>query len=268
MNKYKLGNEICKLRENKGMTQGELAAELDVTDKAVSKWENGQAIPRIDKFELLADALDTSVEYLLAVSKDNSSIIFIENNYATVLHLEIEGQPISIGEEGKWVEINPNGFTMKIQGDFDLDFIDDMVKEESSLKDKLLLKVGKKAVESISSMALIANCTYVFRNIADGETINIKNNTITYDTRLAVFRQFAIMYPDIEIKTGSVELIKATASNKKQYITSFRREAVWSDLGLGFIWMILEAPFINMYLNHLCKDEVIKKRILKNKKRD
>ena len=265
MNKYKLGNEICRLRESRGLTQNELAKALEVTDKAVSKWENGQAIPRMDKFELLSEALGTSIEYLIAVAKDNSSVVFIENDYATTLHLDIDGQPVSIGEDGKWVEVNPNGFTMKIKGDFDFDFIDDMVKEENSLKDKLLLKVGKKAVESISSMALIANCTYIFRNVADGENINIKNNTITYDTRLAVFRQFAVMYPDIDMKNGSAELIKATASNKKQYVKSFRREAVWSDLGLGFIWMILEAPFINMYLNHLCKDEIIKKRILKRK---
>lgn len=33
------------------MTQVDLARILDVSDKAVSKWENGQAFPRIDTFE-------------------------------------------------------------------------------------------------------------------------------------------------------------------------------------------------------------------------
>ncbi len=61
MNMYKFGNYICKLREEKNLTQSELASLLDVTDKSVSKWENGQAFPRIDTFEKLALVLGTSV---------------------------------------------------------------------------------------------------------------------------------------------------------------------------------------------------------------
>lgn len=52
MNMYKFGNYICKLREEKNLTQSELASLLDVTDKSVSKWENGQAFPRIDTFDI------------------------------------------------------------------------------------------------------------------------------------------------------------------------------------------------------------------------
>lgn len=262
MNKYKLGNEICKLREDKGMTQGELAVELDVTDKAVSKWENGQAIPRIDKFELLADALDTSVEYLLAVSKDNSSIIFIENNYATALYLDIDGQLVSVSEEGKWVEVNPNGFTMKIKGDFDFSLVDDYIKSEDSIKGKLILKSLKKITDSIENLMLLTNCTYAFKNVSDGETISINIDSVVNPTKLLVLRNFVMTYPKIEMNSGSAELLSATAANKKQYIRSFRREIVWSDIGLGFLWVILEIPFVNIYLKHLCKDATLKKKIL------
>ena len=41
MDMYRFGNYICRLREEKGMTQTELSFKLDVSDKAVSKWENG-----------------------------------------------------------------------------------------------------------------------------------------------------------------------------------------------------------------------------------
>lgn len=41
MNKYVTGAIIKRLREEKNMTQQELAAELCVSDKAVSKWETG-----------------------------------------------------------------------------------------------------------------------------------------------------------------------------------------------------------------------------------
>lgn len=53
MNMYKFGNYICKLREEKSLTQADLAKLLDVSDKSISKWENGQAFPRIETFEKL-----------------------------------------------------------------------------------------------------------------------------------------------------------------------------------------------------------------------
>ena len=262
MDKYKLGNEICKLRESIGYTQGELASMLDVTDKAVSKWENGQAIPRIETFEALAKALNTTIEYLIAVSKDDSLIIFVENNYATTIYINIDGQLISVGDEGKWIEVNPNGFTMTIKGDFDFSFISDIAKEDTKIKNKIILKAGQKALESLENLTLITECTYQFTNVADGTQIDINIDSVNFDSGLAVLRDFAITYPKIEMNTGKAELIKAKALNKKQYVKSFRRETVWSDLGLGFIWMILEAPFVHFYINHLCKDTVIKKRII------
>ena len=40
-----IGETICTLRKEKGMTQKELAEALHVTDKAVSKWERGGSLP-------------------------------------------------------------------------------------------------------------------------------------------------------------------------------------------------------------------------------
>ena len=47
MNKYVTGSVIRRLRENKRMTQEELAKKLFVSGKAVSKWETGQGFPDI-----------------------------------------------------------------------------------------------------------------------------------------------------------------------------------------------------------------------------
>lgn len=41
MNQEKIGRFIAELRKEKNMTQKELANKLNVTDRAVSKWENG-----------------------------------------------------------------------------------------------------------------------------------------------------------------------------------------------------------------------------------
>lgn len=61
MDKYVTGAVIKKLRENKKMTQEELADTLFVSSKAVSKWETGQGFPDISLIEPLAKALDISV---------------------------------------------------------------------------------------------------------------------------------------------------------------------------------------------------------------
>lgn len=63
---YITGSVIKKLRESKKMTQEELAEKINVTGKAVSKWETGQGFPDISLVEPLARALDISVIELLS----------------------------------------------------------------------------------------------------------------------------------------------------------------------------------------------------------
>ena len=45
MNQQKIGIFISRCRKEKGMTQGQLAERLGITDKAVSKWETGKSMP-------------------------------------------------------------------------------------------------------------------------------------------------------------------------------------------------------------------------------
>ena len=48
MNDYNFGNLMYELRMRANLTQEELAYKLGVTNKAVSKWENGKAKPTTD----------------------------------------------------------------------------------------------------------------------------------------------------------------------------------------------------------------------------
>ena len=66
MDKYVTGAVIKTLRENKKMTQEELASKIYVSGKAVSKWETGQGFPDISLLEPLARALGISVIELLS----------------------------------------------------------------------------------------------------------------------------------------------------------------------------------------------------------
>ena len=65
MDHYVTGAVIRSLREKHGMTQAELAGKLCVSDKAVSKWENGRGFPDVSLLEPLSKALQISVPELL-----------------------------------------------------------------------------------------------------------------------------------------------------------------------------------------------------------
>ena len=66
MDNYVTGAVIKRLRENKKMTQEELAEKIFVTSKAVSKWETGKGFPDIGLIEALGKALGVSVIELLS----------------------------------------------------------------------------------------------------------------------------------------------------------------------------------------------------------
>jgi transcriptional regulator with XRE-family HTH domain len=65
MDSGKVGGFISALRRESGMTQQDLANRLNVTNKAVSKWETGEGYPEITMLPALADALGVSVDELL-----------------------------------------------------------------------------------------------------------------------------------------------------------------------------------------------------------
>lgn len=65
MDSKKVGKLIAKRRKEKGMTQGELAEKLAVSNKTISKWETGAGLPDISILVDLASALDISVDDLL-----------------------------------------------------------------------------------------------------------------------------------------------------------------------------------------------------------
>lgn len=66
MNSYVTGAMIKRLREDRNMTQAQLAQKLGVSDKAVSKWETGKGYPDISLVEPIASALGVSVVELMA----------------------------------------------------------------------------------------------------------------------------------------------------------------------------------------------------------
>ena len=75
MNQIKIGKFIAECRKRKSLTQIQLAEKLNITDKAVSKWERGMAMPDSSIMLELCDILDITVNELLSGEK-----ISMENN--------------------------------------------------------------------------------------------------------------------------------------------------------------------------------------------
>jgi len=65
MDAKSIGNNISRLRKEAGLTQAALAEKLGVSDKAVSKWENGQGYPDLAIFPLLSEIFCVSIDRLL-----------------------------------------------------------------------------------------------------------------------------------------------------------------------------------------------------------
>jgi len=84
MNQYVTGTMIKELREKNGITQAELAEKLFVSDKAVSKWENGKGYPDVSLLEPIAKIFGVSLAELLSgktVSNVNVSANMLRSKF-------------------------------------------------------------------------------------------------------------------------------------------------------------------------------------------
>lgn len=74
MNDYEFGNYLYELRKKADLSQTELAWQLGVTNKAVSKWENGKAKPGTETIRKLAGLFGVSVDTLLEKKKGRHTV--------------------------------------------------------------------------------------------------------------------------------------------------------------------------------------------------
>ncbi len=89
MDQIKIGKFIAERRKEQGLTQMQLAQELGITDRAVSKWENGRALPDASLMLQLCQILGISVTELLC-----GEVIAVENT-----HQELEKQILEMVRE-------------------------------------------------------------------------------------------------------------------------------------------------------------------------
>jgi transcriptional regulator with XRE-family HTH domain len=94
MDKERTGQLITELRKEKGLTQKQLADALNVTDKAVSKWERGLSFPDISMLEPLSELLDISIMELLAGERQDEDVTMTREEAKDLINASVE-----LGEE-------------------------------------------------------------------------------------------------------------------------------------------------------------------------
>ena len=89
MDAHKFGAFVAQCRKERNMTQAELASKIQVTDKAVSRWERGIGFPDINTIEPLASALEVSVLELMKSERMAGRYNYLYHRrscFPTVLH--------------------------------------------------------------------------------------------------------------------------------------------------------------------------------------
>ena len=84
MDNERFGAFIAQLRKEQGLTQRELADQLNVTDKAVSKWETAKGFPDIKLLEPLAKALGVSLVELIQGRRQQADTLTVAEAGAVV----------------------------------------------------------------------------------------------------------------------------------------------------------------------------------------
>lgn len=101
MGKYSVGELIYKKRKEKGLTQSQLGEMLGVSNKAVSKWENGESFPEFSAIQPLCEILGITADELVQGKESQNDKI---NNEVENNEKQQPKQKLQMSEKGKKFE--------------------------------------------------------------------------------------------------------------------------------------------------------------------
>lgn len=103
--------KLITLRNSKKLTQEQLADMQNVSRQSVSKWENGQVIPDVEKIVELSKTFDVTIDYLLKPSKIDELSVKTE-----ILEQQQNGQPSPLfGDVGVPPHLIPKSVSGSLQ---------------------------------------------------------------------------------------------------------------------------------------------------------
>ncbi len=173
MQDIEFGNRLYQLRRKAGLSQAQLGEKVGVSNKAVSKWENGQAKPGLDIVHMLADVLSVSVDELLNMSageKQISKIVitggpcagkttamsWIQNAFTkmgyAVLFVDETATQLITGGAAPWLSTSNRDFQLQLL-------------QLQQAKEKAFAEIGKTMKQNkilvVCDRAAMDNCAYM-----------------------------------------------------------------------------------------------------------
>lgn len=244
MNRYEFGNRLCELRRAHGYTQQKLGKMLGVSNKAVSKWENGESMPRLQMLDKIADCFDLNVDELLS--------------YGDVLHTEADNQKDFIEPETE--AITSSKITMKLLMDFGWIKIDEKsvineIKTRHGISNKELAvfigtserKIGlwENGIERPSPKYCIILAAFYRLNCEEGDRMNA-----FFDVRHDMGKEINILKAGTIIIFALVlfSYIFFSVTDKTMYYMDFETAPPLSFNDLLIVALPLASLFVAMFL--------------------
>lgn len=97
-----IGEKIKKAREGKKMSQMKLAEYMGVSQKDISRWENGERVPAFDNLKRLCMELRISADYLMDINYNDVRYIVVEEDIGADEYLTVFETLGQANEEAKY----------------------------------------------------------------------------------------------------------------------------------------------------------------------
>ena len=218
MEQEKIGKFIAQCRKNRDLTQAQLAEKLNITDRAISKWETGKGMPDSSIMLQLCDELQISVNELLKGEHINNNDI----------HIETDKNIINILEEYKRMKKRSNIFktvstillAIIIFGALSFGLIEYFKSNDYSEVD----------ISQEEENELYDKCLEYFINMQSPHLFNIENkeDKPNYDVSISDFKVFAKLQRIGIIRHGKEIEVYCLITDKSYHVEN---EKLKSDSG-------------------------------------
>ena len=169
-----ISKKLKELRAAAGLSQEKLAEHLMVSRQAVSKWENGEALPDMENMIALAKLYNTSLDGLVGIKVEEKTAEN-ENGAEEALGADEPMANISIKKDGNTTRINFEGINIKVE---DKDDIEDDLDDDFDDPDDVDDDFDDEAGRTININARKGEIKIDDNGISIGENIKIDEDGI------------------------------------------------------------------------------------------
>ncbi len=217
-----LGNNIKRIRLERGLTQAELAGRLHITAQNVSKWENGLCLPDVNNLCLLAVALEVTPDRLLGKTEGTGAMIAIDGG-GTNTEFCLFNREGEVLVKTKLGATNPNAVGIDTTTRLLKAGIDELLSKEPTVE-AVFAGISGCGIEKNRRAVLgfLQKCYPNMKIFADGDIINVIYSEDYFDECLV-----AIM------GTGSVIAVKSGDSLQRVGGWGYLFDEGFSGFGLG-----------------------------------